>query len=114
MWKNVDNGKCSSEGKGPQKKGGQGRSEGNGPHFFWIGPCTHVLAWASMVGEVWPGENHFLQRIGSRTNSHVKPSILESFCMRCPRNKQRSSEGKGPQERKDMVGVSVRVPIPFG
>ena len=47
MWQNVGDGKCSSEGKGPQKTGGQGRSEGKGPHSFWIGPCPHVLAWAS-------------------------------------------------------------------
>ena len=47
VWQNVGDGKCSSEGKGPQKTGGQGRSEGKGPHSFWIGPCPHVLAWAS-------------------------------------------------------------------
>ena len=47
LWQNVGDGKCSSDGKGPQKTGGQGRSEGKGPHSFWIGPCPHVLAWAS-------------------------------------------------------------------
>ena len=47
VGQNVGDGKCSSEGKGPQKTGGQGRSEGKGPHSFWIGPCPHVLAWAS-------------------------------------------------------------------
>ena len=47
VWQNVGDGKCSSEGKGPQKTGGQGWSEGKGPHSFWIGPCPHVLAWAS-------------------------------------------------------------------
>ena len=47
VWQNVGDGKCSSEGKGPQNTGGQGRSEGKGPHSFWIGPCPHVLAWAS-------------------------------------------------------------------
>ena len=44
VWQNVGDGKCSSEGKGPQKTGGQGWSEGKGPHSFWIGPCSHVLA----------------------------------------------------------------------
>ena len=28
VWQNVRDGKCSSEGKGPQKTGGQGQSEG--------------------------------------------------------------------------------------
>ena len=31
VCQNVADGKCSSEGKGPQKTGGQGRSEGKGP-----------------------------------------------------------------------------------
>ena len=31
MAKYSGDGKCSSEGKGPQKTGGQGRSEGKGP-----------------------------------------------------------------------------------
>ena len=43
VWQNVGDGKCSSEGKGPQKTGGQGRSEGKGPHSFWIGPCPRGL-----------------------------------------------------------------------
>ena len=47
VWQNVGDRKCSSEGKGPQKTGGQGRSEGKGSHTFWIGPCPHVLVWAS-------------------------------------------------------------------
>ena len=38
VWQNVGDGKCSSEGKGPQKTGGQGRSEGTkGPHLSWRG-----------------------------------------------------------------------------
>ena len=31
VWQNVGDGKCSSEGKGPQKTGAHGRSEGKGP-----------------------------------------------------------------------------------
>ena len=45
VWKNLGDGKCSSEGKCSWKTGGQGRSESEGPHSFWIGPCRHVLAW---------------------------------------------------------------------
>ena len=45
VWQNVGDGKCISEGKFPQKTGGQGWGEGKGPDFFWIGPCPHVLAW---------------------------------------------------------------------
>ena len=36
VWQNLGDGKCSSEGKGPQKTGGQVRSEGKGPHSFTI------------------------------------------------------------------------------
>ena len=49
MAKYSGDGKCSSEGKGPQKTGGQGRSEGKGPHSFWIGPCPQSEGNARMV-----------------------------------------------------------------
>ena len=38
VWQNVSDRKCSSEGKGPQKTGGQGRNKSKCPHSFWIRP----------------------------------------------------------------------------
>ena len=50
-WHTLGNSKSSSEGKGPQKTGGQGRSEGNGYHS-----CPGV---GFTVHEVWPDGHHF-------------------------------------------------------
>ena len=66
VWQNVGDGKCSSEGKGPQKTGGQGRSEGKGPLFILDRTLSSCPGVCLTVGEVWPAGHHCLPLIGSR------------------------------------------------
>ena len=72
VWKNLGDGKCSSESKAPQKTGEQGRSDSKGRHSFWIFSVIYndrPLNWVVVEREVCLpliGSRYVSRRVGLR------------------------------------------------